>query len=127
MANGLFNCNGVDRLGGENGEENSGVPWVSYRVVIRHGGLWKGAYSGYQDELGRRIVELREEECLPYFKIAGRLREEGWKASRGGELCQKKVFSVYQKRKRRDERLSGPVDLRIEAIQFWAPPVLSGF
>ena len=117
----------MDRLGGENGEENSGVPWVSYRVVIRHGGLWKGAYSGYQDELGRRIVELREEECLPYFKIAGRLREEGWKASRGGELCQKKVFSVYQKRKRRDERLSGPVDLRIEAIQFWAPPIVSGF
>jgi hypothetical protein len=59
------------------------------------------------------VVELRDGQGLPYFKIAERLTGEGWVSSRGGPLCHKKVFSVYRKRKLRSLRLAGARDLKI--------------
>ena len=64
-----------------------------------------GAYSPLQFELSDKIIRLRDVEGLTYKAIAEALIADGYRSPRGFELGPESVFSIYKKRKRRDERL----------------------
>ena len=69
-----------------------------------------GAYSGYQTELSNLIIELRDGENLTYKQIADHLTAEGYRSPRGFDLGPESVFSIYKKRKIRDDRRIRPVN-----------------
>ena len=68
-----------------------------------------GSYSAYQTELSNRIIHLRDSEGLTYGSIADLLIEEGYRSPRGFDLGPESVFSIYKKRKIRENRLNGEV------------------
>jgi hypothetical protein len=68
-----------------------------------------GSYSAYQTELSNRIIHLRDSERLTYGSIADLLINEGYRSPRGFDLGPEIVFSIYKKRKIRENRLNGEV------------------
>jgi hypothetical protein len=76
-----------------------------------------GAYSPYQTELSDKVIGLRESEGLTYKAIAEVLIADGYRSPRGFELGPESVFSIYRKRKRRDERLLSAPTIRICAVE----------
>ena len=81
-----------------------------------------GAYSPYQTELSDKIIGLRDSEGLTFKVIAEVLTAEGYRSPRGFNLGPESVFSIYKKRKRRDDRLlSAPaikiIDVAIEHLK----------
>jgi hypothetical protein len=68
-----------------------------------------GSYSAYQTELSNRIIHLRDSEGLTYWSIADLLIKEGYRSPRGFDLGPESVFSIYKKRKIRENRLNGEV------------------
>lgn len=75
-----------------------------------------GAYSGYQTELSDLIIDLKDGQNWTYMQIADHLIAEGYRLPRGFDLSPESVFSIYKKRKIRDERLNAPPDLVISEI-----------
>lgn len=67
-----------------------------------------GAYSAYQVELSNKVIELREAHHLTFKQIAEKLVFEGYRSPRGFDLGAESVFSIYKKRKVRDNRLKAP-------------------
>ena len=76
-----------------------------------------GSYSAYQTELSDRIINLRDSEGLTYKAIAEVLIAEGYRSPRGFDLGPESVFSIYKKRKRRDERLLSAPAISICAVE----------
>ena len=76
-----------------------------------------GAYSGYQTELSNLIIELRDGENLTYKQIADHLTAEGYRSPRGFDLGPESVFSIYKKRKIRDDRLHTKPEVVLSDIQ----------
>ena len=76
-----------------------------------------GSYSAYQTELSDRIIRLRDAEGLTYKAIAEVLIAEGYRSPRGFDLGPESVFSIYKKRKRRDERLHSAPAISIFAVE----------
>jgi hypothetical protein len=76
-----------------------------------------GAYSPYQTELSDKVIGLRESEGLTYKAIAEVLIADGYRSPRGFELGPESVFSIYRKRKMRDERLLSAPAIRICAVE----------
>ena len=68
-----------------------------------------GSYSAYQTELSNRIIHLRDSEGLTSGSIADLLIKEGYRSPRGFDLGPESVFSIYKKRKIRENRLNGEV------------------
>ena len=85
--------------------------------MIRTKGLMIGSYSAYQTELSDRIINLRDSEGLTYKAIAEVLIAEGYRSPRGFDLGPESVFSIYKKRKRRDERLLSAPAISICAVE----------
>jgi hypothetical protein len=81
------------------------VPIVKYVLKISHKGLLLGSYSSYQKELSDKVLDLRDREKLTFNAIAEKLILEGYRSPRGFDLGAESVFSIYKKRKVRDERL----------------------
>ena len=80
-----------------------------------------GAYSGYQTELSDLIIDLRDGQNWTYKQIADYLIAEGYRSPRGFDLGPESVFSIYKKRKIRDERLNAPPELVISQIEVIRP------
>ena len=76
-----------------------------------------GAYSPYQIELSDKIIRLRDAEGLTFKAIAETLISEGYQSPRGFDLGPESAFSIYKKRKRRDERLRSAPAIRILAVE----------
>ena len=76
-----------------------------------------GAYSPYQIELSDKIIRLREAEGHTYKSIAEVLIAEGYRSPRGFALGPESVFSIYKKRKRRDDRLLSAPAISICAVE----------
>ena len=98
----LFHRNGVGWLGGCS---EVAVPNVKYIIRICHKGLLFGSYSAYQKELSDKVLDLRDGHELSFKSIAEKLIAQGYWSPRGFDLRPESVFSIYKKRKRRDERL----------------------
>jgi len=79
-----------------------------------------GAYSPYQIELSDKVISLRDSDGLTYKAIAEVLIAEGYRSPRGFDLGPESVFSIYKKRKRRDERLltSSAIEICDVAIEY---------
>ena len=86
-------------------------------VKIRHKGLRLGAYSAYQTELSDKIITLRDERNLTYKQIANLLITEGYRSPRGFDLGPESVFSIYKKRKIRNDRLGTKSELVISDLE----------
>ena len=76
-----------------------------------------GAYSPLQFELSDKIIRLRDAEGLTYKAIAEVLIAEGYRSPRGFDLGPESVFSIYKKRKRRDDRLLSAPAISIFAVE----------
>ena len=76
-----------------------------------------GAYSPLQFELSDKIICLRDAEGLTYKAIAEVLIAEGYRSPRGFDLGPESVFSIYKKRKVRDERLLSAPAISIFAVE----------
>jgi hypothetical protein len=68
-----------------------------------------GAYSDYQIELSNKVLYLRDSLKLTYRAIAEFLIDKGYRSPRGFNLSPESVFSIYKKRKIRNNRLNGGV------------------
>jgi hypothetical protein len=80
-----------------------------------------GAYSDYQTELSGLIIDLRDGQNWTYKQIADHLIAEGYRSPRGFDLGPESVFSIYKKRKIRDERLNARPELVISQIEVIRP------
>ena len=80
-----------------------------------------GAYSAYQTELSNSIIELRDLQYLTFKQIADHLIAQGYSSPRGFELGAESVFSVYKKRKIRDERLNAKPEVLLSDIAAFIP------
>ena len=80
-------------------------------------GLMIGAYSPYQIELSDKIIRLRDTLGLTYKAIAEVLISEGYRSPRGFDLGPESVYSIYKKRKRRDERLLSALAIKIMSVE----------
>jgi hypothetical protein len=85
-------------------------------VRLRHKGLRLGSYTKYQTELSDEVLRLRDEGKLTFKDIAQSLTSQGWKSPRGFNLGPESVFSIYKKRKIRDDRLLSKPHIEIDGI-----------
>lgn len=92
-------------------------PLVSYIVRLRHRGLRLGAYSQYQQGLSNKVIYLRDVEKRTFLDISEVLILDGYKSPRGFNLGAESVFSIYKKRKIRDNRLHSPPAIEIIEIK----------
>ncbi len=65
-----------------------------------------GAYSDYQKELSDSIIQMRDQEKMTFKRISETLTQKGYRSPRGFDLSAESVFSIYKKRKIRDDRLN---------------------
>ena len=89
---------------------------VRFQLVLKTQGLMIGSYSAYQTELSNLIIHLRDSEGLTYGSIADLLIKDGYKSPRGFNLGPESVFSIYKKRKIRDERLNREIEKELLEI-----------
>jgi len=92
-------------------------PVVSYIIKLRHRGLRLGAYSQYQQGLSDKVTYLRDVEKRTFLDISQVLILDGYKSPRGFNLGAESVFSIYKKRKIRDNRLYSPPAIEIIEIK----------
>ena len=76
-----------------------------------------GAYSPFQIELSDKVMRLRDTLGLTYKAIAEILIAEGYRSPRGFDLGPESVYSIYKKRKRRDERLLSAPAIKIMSVE----------
>ena len=76
-----------------------------------------GAFSPYQIELSDKVIRLRDTLGLTYKAIAEILIAEGYRSPRGFDLGPESVYSIYKKRKRRDERLLSALAIKIMSVE----------
>jgi hypothetical protein len=76
-----------------------------------------GAYSDYQKALSDTIIQMRDDEKTTFKGISDRLIEKGYCSPRGFELSAESVFSIYKKRKIRDDRLNAQSKLVIANLR----------
>lgn len=112
-----FKDGGVVSLGGQ---DSQGF-LVCFLLTVRTRGLMIGAYSAYQTELSNSIIELRDLQHLTFKQIADHLIAQGYSSPRGFELGAESVFSVYKKRKIRDERLNAKPEVLLSDIAAFIP------
>ena len=79
---------------------------VKFEVIIRTGSLMIGAYSPYQIKLSDSIIQMRDQEKMTFKGISEALTQKGYRSPRGFDLSAESVFSIYKKRKIRDDRLN---------------------
>jgi len=65
-----------------------------------------GAYSDYQKVLSDSIIQMRDQEKMAFKGISDALTQKGYRSLRGFDLSAEGVFSIYKKRKIRDDRLN---------------------
>lgn len=85
------------------------ILFVSISVSVITTKLWKSNYSSYQEELYKKICDLKDNVFTPlgYRKKAQLLNKEGYKTPRNSVFKNTHVFSIYKKgniRKMRMER-----------------------
>ena len=76
-----------------------------------------GAYSPFQIELSDKIIRLRDSVGLTFKAIAETLISLGYRSPRGFDLGPESAFSIYKKRKMRDERLYSAPSISIFAVE----------
>jgi len=83
------------------------ILFVSITFTVISTNLWKSNYSSYQEELYKKIYDLKSNVFTPvgYRKIALILNNEGYKTPRGSIFKNNHVHSIYKKGNIRKERI----------------------
>ena len=76
-----------------------------------------GAYSDYQKELSDSIIQMRDQEKMTFKGISETLTQKGCRSPRGFDLSPESAFSIYKKRKIRDDRLNTLAKYRITRLR----------
>ena len=76
-----------------------------------------GAYSDYQKALSDRIIQMRDQEKMTFKGISEALTRKGYRSPRGFDLSAESVFSIYKKRKIRDERINSPAKEEVTRVE----------
>lgn len=85
------------------------IKWiVSFSISIITTKFWDSNYSEYQLYLFNKIRGLKEDILTPigYRKISNILNDEGLLTVRNTPFTNSKVFSIYQKGLKREERIN---------------------
>jgi hypothetical protein len=75
-------------------------------VQLKSSNLWKPPYTDYQKSLFSTISQLHEKEGWNFVQISDFLNHQGYKTPRGHTFTHKHVWSIYNKKKRSNERFS---------------------
>ena len=86
-------------------------------VKVKSKALFIGPYSSSQQRLFDRVFLLREREQLTFEAIAKLLTKSGTRSVNGCLLAAEHVFSIYEKGKLRQERLTLKVEP--EMLDLW--------
>ena len=107
---------------------NDGVRWysdnpniqvfISFTVKITAPSLKKIKYSTYQQELWEMIKE-KYDSGMGYRRISYWLNEHGYKTPRGHEFKNTHVFSILNKKKIADERISKKNEYKIKNLKIY--------
>ena len=83
------------------------ILFVNITFTVTSTNLWKSSYSSYQEELYKKICDLKDNVFTPlgYRKIAQILNVEGYKTPRNTVFKNTHVFSIYKKGNIRKERM----------------------
>lgn len=68
-------------------------------------------------KLSNLIIHLRDIEKKTFKAISEILIKDGYKSPRGFELIPESVFSIYKKRKIRDERINSPAKEEVTRVE----------
>lgn len=60
---------------------------------------------------------MRDQEKMTFKEISETLNQKGYRSPRGFDLSAESVFSIYKKRKIRDDRLNAPPKYRIARLR----------
>ena len=80
-----------------------------------------GAYSAYQTELSDLVIDLRDVKKLTFKQIADIMITGGYRSPRGFDLGPESVFSIYKKRKIRNQRLNAKPEIVMSQIEIIRP------
>lgn len=86
-------------------------------VKVKSKALFIGPYSSSQQRLFERVFLLRERDRLTFEAIAKLLTKSGTRSVSGCLLGAEHVFSIYEKGKLRQERLTLKVEP--EMLDLW--------
>jgi hypothetical protein len=81
---------------------------LSFSISITTTHLWESNYTKYQQYLFNRICKYKEDVLTPigYRKISQIFNDEGLKTPRGNVFKNNHVHSIYEKGKKREERIN---------------------
>ena len=102
----------------------SGGSFLIINVLFKSSNLWVSPYSQYQQRLFNIIRSQHEEQGKNFVEICNYLISKGYKSTRGKDLTQSIVLSIYNKKKKSIQRFSrvfDPVitDVKLDLIDYF--------
>ena len=85
-------------------KNNNRSYFLTMEVRITSSNLWLSHYSDYQMELYSIISDLHENHNMTFKQISDYLIDKGYKTPRGYRFTHKHTWSIYNKKKRSDQR-----------------------
>ena len=102
----------------------TGSVFLVINILFKSPNLWVSPYSQYQQRLFNIIRSLHEEQGKNFVEICNYLISNGYKSTRGKDLTQSIVWSIYTKKKKsiqRFGRVFDPVitDVKLDLIDYF--------
>jgi hypothetical protein len=102
----------------------SGGSFLIINVLFKSSNLWVSPYSQYQQQLFDIIKTRYEDQGHTFVEICNYLISKGYKSTRGKDLTQSIVWSIYTKKKKsiqRFGRVFEPVitDVKLDLIDYF--------
>ena len=102
----------------------SGGSFLIINVLFKSSSLWVSPYSQYQHQLFDIIKTRYEDQGHTFVEICNYLISKGYKSTRGKDLTQSIVWSIYTKKKKsiqRFGRVFDPVitDVKLDLIDYF--------
>ena len=87
-------------------------------MVLKTRNLLVAPYSEYQNELHDTIKELHD-GGIGYRKIALWLNDNEYQTTRGKRFSHSSVYSIFKRKRQRDERLNREVEVEYKNFDLW--------
>ena len=101
----------------------TGSVFLIINVLFKSPNLWVSPYSQYQQRLFNIIRSQHEEQGKNFVEICNYLISKGYKSTRGKDLTQSIVWSIYTKKKsiQRFSRVFEPVvtDVKLDLLDYF--------
>ena len=102
----------------------TGSVFLVINILFKSPNLWVSPYSQYQQRLFNIIRSQHEEQGKNFVEICNYLISKGYKSTRGKDLTQSIVWSIYSKKKKsiqRFGRVFDPVitDVKLDLIDYF--------